>query len=201
MRRRVFVTSAAVSVAGFTTGCLHGDGGDEGSDNETDEEEGEEENMEDDQNENETEDGGTDLPSPRFVGAEFKILREESGTRGDEVSVQFDDESLTVRVEGTTFGNNSCYTAELGETEHDEEEGTLRLNVETFDDSGEDEFCTQVITEIEYRVTASFENALPRRVIIEHDGDTIAEARGGIGTDEREVSDDNGGTATETDPE
>jgi len=168
-------------VAGFGTGCLHDgegvDGDDEG--NESDGEEKVEEETEDDEG-NGTE-GEPERPSARFVGTEFEVLEERSGTRGDEVSVEFNDEDEAVVVEGTTFGRNSCYTATLESVEYDEEEGVLRLNVGTFDDSEEDEFCIGVITEIEYRVVANFEEGLPRRVVVEHDGDRVTEARGDIG--------------------
>lgn len=188
MNRRGFFMSAAVALFSLSTGCLDGDEDAEdgdGNQGENDEAEGNETDEKDEVD-------NRDDPSASFVGAEFEVLDDKSGTRGDEVSIAFDEENLTATVEGSVFGRNSCYTAGLGGSEYDKEDASLLLSIETFDNSDEREVCMQVITEIGYRTVATFENELPRRVTVEHDGDRVTEASGRIQRDTQNPGNGNG---------
>jgi len=179
MKRRAFVTSATVAVGCLCAGCI-------GTDEDAEERDGEREgNGGVDRNETNEQDevDDRDEPSATFLGAEFEVLSEESGTRGDGVSILFEEGSLTATVEGSIFGRNSCYTAGLNGSEYNEKEGTLSLRVETFDNSDGREVCNSVITEIGYRAVADFEKELPNEVTVKHDGDKVAEARGRIERD------------------
>lgn len=173
MRRRSFVRQTSVSAlasfafAPLLTGCLGG-----GSD---------------DEDRNET-DGGEDEPPEEtdisLSDTEFEIIESGGGTRRDEVSIDTDEEELTVTVEGTLTGNNSCYTAELESAEYDAVEDTFDVNVRSFEDRAEDEMCAQVITEIEYRLVAFFEGGIPGRTVVSHNNELVAEAVSDVDTED-----------------
>jgi hypothetical protein len=158
MERRSFVGWAVASLV-LLTGCVGGGTGDdiEGEDDNESEEPPEE----------------TDIS---LIDTQFEILESGGGTRGDEVSVEFDDDELAVTVEGTLTGRNSCYTAELESAEYDGVEDVFDANVRSFENRADDEMCAQVITEIEYRLVASFDGGLPGRARVRHDDEAIAEA-------------------------
>lgn len=156
MERRSFVGWAVASLV-LLTGCV--DGGDE----------------EDDGDDNESEEP-PDETGVSLTDTEFEILESGGGTRGDEVAVETDDDARTVMVEGTLTGRNSCYTAELESAEYDAVEDVFDVNVRSFEDRAEDELCNPVITEIRYRVVASFDGGTPGRTSVGHDGETVAEA-------------------------
>ena len=174
MRRRSFVRQTSVSalasfaLAPLLTGCLGGDSGEGEDGNETD--------------------GGEDEPPEEtdisLSDTEFEIVGGGGGTRSDEVSVDTDEEGLTVTVEGTLTGNNSCYTAELESAEYDAVEDVFDANVRSFEDREEDEMCAQVITEIEYRLVASFEGGIPGRTVVEHNNEAVAEAVPDVDTED-----------------
>jgi len=180
MKRRSFLRRAAgapaLSLAFVTllTGCLGGGGsGDSGDD----------ENGTADTNA--TEGGETPETTGVSLGeTEFEVVGTGGGTQRDEVSVSF-GESLpgfsqedlqTVSVEGALTGRNSCYTAELESAEYDPAEDVFEVRIRSFEDREEDEVCSQVITEVEYRFIASFEGSLPGRTKVSHDGEAVAEA-------------------------
>jgi hypothetical protein len=173
MKRRSFVrlVPASVSVA-FIAGCL-GDGGEPGGEgggkNDTagrgDEEQAEQNTV-------------------SLAETNFEVVRTGGGTRADSVSVSFeeslpgvsDEDVVAVTVEGALTGRNSCYTAELESAEYDREEDIFFVDVRSFEDREENEVCNLFITELEYRLTASFEGGLPGRTAVKHDGEVVAEA-------------------------
>ncbi len=125
------------------------------------------------------EDEDDEPPDEREVSladTRFETVRRGGGTRGDEVSFDFDEEAQTVTVEGLLTGRNSCYTAELESADYDAVEDVFAMNVRPFEDRDEDEMCLQVITEIEYRVVAEFEDGIPGRAVVSHRGTEVAEA-------------------------
>ena len=163
MKRRSFVrnTVAVTGVASVVllTGCV---GGGDGSDGNNTDEDGDEETPEE-----------TDVS---LTDTDFEILESGGGTRGDEVAVETDDDAGTLMVEGSLAGRNSCYTAELESAEYDAVEDVFDVNVRSFEDRADDELCNPVITEIRYRVVASFDGGTPGRTRVGHDGETVAEA-------------------------
>jgi hypothetical protein len=170
MKRRSFLRNSSVSAftsfafVTFLTGCVGGEGGEDGD-----------------------EDGGDEPPEETGVSltdTDFEILESGGGTRGDEVAVETDDDAGTLMVEGSLAGRNSCYTAELGSAEYDAVEDVFDVNVRSFEDRDEDEMCASVITEIEYRVVASFEGGLPGRTRVRHNAETVAEAVPDIDTED-----------------
>lgn len=154
MERRVFLTSAA---SGVISGCV-GDGPPDEGGNRTD------------GNETASE-GGVSV-----VDREFEVIESGGGTRGDDVSIRFDADAGTATVEGTIAGRNSCYTAELGGVGYESESGVLEVEIVTENKSSEGEACLSVITEIEYRLSVEFEDSLPSKTAVVHDGEVVVEA-------------------------
>lgn len=129
--------------------------------------------------ENDGQDGGTpsgatatdDGPTVRDTSLE--VLGVRSSSEDERASVTFEDGS--VAVTGTIGGNNGCYTARLaGATIVD---GTLTVNVESYEDAGEEQDCTQVLVAIEYRATVEVDGTPPASVTVEHDGDVVSTGR------------------------
>lgn len=173
MKRRSFVRLVPASVSfAFLAGCL-GDGGEPGDEGDGD-----------DNASSRGEGEPTEQNTVSLAKTNFEVVRTGGGTRIDSVSVNFeenlpgvsDEDVVAVTVEGALTGRNSCYTAELESAEYDPDEDVFSVNVRSFEDREEDEMCTQVMTELEYRLTASFEGGLPERATVRHDGETVAEA-------------------------
>jgi hypothetical protein len=171
MERRSFVRLVPASVsAAFLPGCLGGgEPKDEGGG---------------DENASGRDEEPTEQNTVSLAETDFEVVRTGGGTRIDSVSVDFEEnlpgfsgeDVAAVIVEGALAGRNSCYTAELESAEYDGEEDSFRVGVRSVEDREEDEVCAQVITEIKYRLTASFEGGLPERATVRHDGETVAEA-------------------------
>lgn len=178
MERRSFLRRAGLAPlahVAFLTGCLGGGGSESGSG-----EDGEG---------NTTDGNGENGEQPEGTGVslgemEFEVLGSTGGVRGDSVSVAFaenlpgfsSEDLQTVSVEGALTGRNSCYTAELESAEYDPTGDVFEVSVRSFEERAEDELCAQVITEVEYRLIASFEGGLPGRTVVRHNGEAVAEA-------------------------
>lgn len=108
---------------------------------------------------------GTDEPSPGDPAAEFEVRDVSSGSGENTATVAFEEDAVT--VDGVIGGRNGCYTARLREAET--AEGALRVLVEAYEDRAEDEACTDALVDIEYAATVGFDDALPERVVVEHD--------------------------------
>lgn len=109
--------------------------------------------------------GGTSTPT--MTDSTFTVQQIESGTEVDEAAVS--SSGATVTVEGTIWGADGCTTAELAGANYDAESGELAVEVATKrEDTSGDAACTQAIVEIDYQVTATFENGLPARVVVTH---------------------------------
>ena len=101
----------------------------------------------------------------------FSVGATRCGTQTNEAEVTFGDGTVT--VEGTTWGNDACYTARLDSAAI--AGGTLTVAVVTESTAGEDEACAQCITEIEYRATVGTAST-PGEVVVTHDGETVTTA-------------------------
>ena len=88
-------------------------------------------------------------------------------------SVAFEDGMVTIT--GTISGNNSCYTAKLGEVTIVDR--TLFVGVESYDDADEDEGCMEVLIGIDYEALIEIEGELPDTVTVEHDGEEVTTER------------------------
>lgn len=76
-----------------------------------------------------------------------------------------------VLVSGTIWGNNSCYTARLGEVVIDD--SLLLVCVESYEDRGEDELCMEADYGIDYEAVFKFDGELPTTVTVEYNGQEI----------------------------
>ncbi|PSP75048.1 hypothetical protein BRC81_16315 [Halobacteriales archaeon QS_1_68_20] len=106
----------------------------------------------------------TPKPAPVLASKSFTVTGTESGESSQRAEVSFDD---TIRINGTTTGNNGCYTAKLAKA--DVRDGTLAVTVKAVEDRDDDEMCTQALVKIDYEATFEFEDALPDRVVVKHD--------------------------------
>lgn len=112
-----------------------------------------------------TGDGSPTKPKsePTLVKRSFNIVSGVCGNGKRETRVTFDDHS--VHVTGTISGQNSCYTAELKNATLEQE--TLTVDVRSFENDT-NELCSMCLKEIEYDATCTFENGLPKRVVVAH---------------------------------
>jgi hypothetical protein len=152
MKRRALLAAAAAVTTTSAAGCLRNSGlGDSNPD----------------ENDGDTPDESTP-EGTHLVDQSFEVERVECGEDygGHEVTT----EEQTVTVEGVLDGSNSCYTAELVRSEYVTDEDTLYVEVESVDDSGEDEMCSTCIVEIEYVATFEFENGEPGSVRVDQRG-------------------------------
>jgi hypothetical protein len=107
--------------------------------------------------------GGCGDGTPSNVS--FEVRSVQSGQGENSASVTFDDDEVT--VDGTIGGRNGCYTARLASVE--QSEGTLRVDVGSYEDKGEDEACIQGLVDIDYVAAIAFDQCLPERVVVEHE--------------------------------
>lgn len=84
-------------------------------------------------------------------------------------SVTFETDSIIIT--GTIRGNNTCYTARLDTVTT--ENGTLLVNVESYEDADENEGCRDAEIGIGYETTIEFDGELPTTVTVEHNGEKI----------------------------
>jgi hypothetical protein len=121
----------------------------------------------------------------RLVDREFEVTRVECGSEYGEYDVTTEDGVVT--VEGTLDGRNTCYTAELVESEYDPDADELYVEVESVEDREDGEACAECIVEIDYVARFEFENGEPSNVRVEQRGASD------------EAGDDGNETETETD--
>ncbi|UWG52052.1 Uncharacterized protein AArcCO_2774 [Halalkaliarchaeum sp. AArc-CO] len=171
MNRRSLLATAAAAIAGGGAGCLDTGGSDEPPD------------------EDRTDAGGTDVTDTPTDGGtpddgdgdDVAGVRE---TRFDVLGSAFEfEEAATVRFEaetvtvsGTIPGDNTCYVAKLESVTLKNgtlENGTLVVNVESYEDAGEDEACGEAPIGIDYETVVVFEDELPSAVTVEHDGEQV----------------------------
>ncbi len=130
--------------------------------------------------------GGGD--GPALTGSELEVTNSECGTGSEEAeytatqAMSEDDESVGV-VEGTLSGPDSCTTAELGYTSYDAEDDVLVADIRT---ARTDDACQECITEVDYRVEATFEGGVAESAEVSHDGVRVDGL--GVGVEDAEFS-------------
>lgn len=171
MHRRTLLTAALSLLGSGVAGCLErgegaGDSGTDGDGSNTPTDSMTTTDGDDATNGDTTTDGGGDHET-RFEVLDAATEFEESAT------VTFDDAAVTVT--GTIMGNNTCYTAKLGELTVDAQ--MLRLNVESYEDRDEDEGCGEALIGIDYKAVVRFDGDRPTDVTVEHNGDVMTTAQ------------------------
>lgn len=115
----------------------------------------------------------TDGGCPDLVDSSFEVVSAECGAGETQSSASF--ESNSIHVSGTIDGANTCYTATLDRVRCEEE--TVTVSVQSYE-SENDDICSMCVTDIEYEATLDFENDLPQRIVVVHDGsDVLNESR------------------------
>lgn len=159
------------SEEGTSTNTTETDGTNTDSE-ETDSTDGTDETSDTSTDNSSTDDGGDDPTStskpeqePSLVDHSFEIVSAGCGTGKNGASISFDDH--TVRVRGTIGGKNSCYTAELKNAALDR--GTLTVTVRSFETENSG-VCAMCLKNIEYESVYTFEDGLPERVAVVHNG-------------------------------
>ncbi|MDR5673670.1 hypothetical protein RH858_11015 [Halalkaliarchaeum sp. AArc-GB] len=167
MNRRTLLAAAAAAIAGGGAGCLETGRSDEPPD------------------EDRTDAGGTDVTdTPTDGGTPDDGVAGVRETRFDVLGSAFEfEEAATVRFEaetvtvsGTIPGDNTCYVARLERVTRINgtlENGTLVVNVESYEDAGEDDACGEAPIGIDYEAVVVFEDELPSAVTVEHDGEQV----------------------------
>lgn len=119
--------------------------------------------------------GGTESPSPaegptQFADATLKIIDTGPGQQVDSAHVCFDYGATQVLITGTIWGSNTCKIPALADATYDTDADELTVTVTTKNrDTEGTPVCGQSITELDYRVTASFDGGLPGSVTVRHD--------------------------------
>lgn len=101
----------------------------------------------------------------------FTVTSTGCGTQANRADVTFGEGTVT--VEGTTWGNNACYTGRLDSVDRDGETLTIRVEAES---RAEKRGCAECISEIDYRTTVEVERT-PAEVVVVHRGETVTTAR------------------------
>ncbi len=119
---------------------------------------------------------GSDDPV-RFVDSAFEVRHIGAGTQADDATLEFDEASQTIRVDGTIWGADGCTTASLDAVEFAAGNDTVTVAVATRDRAGtDDRACTQAIVEIDYTAVLTFEGGLPATATVTHDGRSVTTA-------------------------
>lgn len=183
MNRRMFLETVVGSVAVVSSGCLAQRSSTDADEQNSDTTPATEENAtsengangENSTNERDAGNTGDGNPAksepgskPTLVKRSFNIVSGVCGKGKSETRVSFDGRS--VRVTGTISGQNSCYTAELKNATL--EGDTLTVNVRSFE-KDTNELCSMCLKEIEYDTTCTFENGLPKRVVVTHNSSQV----------------------------
>lgn len=92
-----------------------------------------------------------------------------------EVSASVTFKNDVVTITGTIMGNNSCYTARVGEVAI--ENRTLFVNVESYEDADEGEACLEADHGFEYEAVIEFDRASPTSVTVKHNGEKVTTAQ------------------------
>jgi hypothetical protein len=88
-------------------------------------------------------------------------------TQGDATILPVTDG--VVPIEGCIWGANGCSIARLVGANYDSDSDVATVVIETVDDSGPDEACTQALVALGYRVELQFKFQLPGTVVVVHD--------------------------------
>ncbi|MFW5984383.1 MAG: hypothetical protein ACOCRA_04245 [Halobacteria archaeon] len=129
------------------------------------------------------ENGGEDEDRPTLTDSEFEVTGSECGEEVDEAeysrtqATSEGDESTGV-VEGKLSGPDSCTTAELGYLSYDAEDDTLVADIRSA--STDEDACADCITEVDYRLEATFENGVAESASVSHDGVRVDAVGDGI---------------------
>ena len=186
-RRQLLGTLAGASVLALT-GCLSGEspgpgGTDEQTDPSTDDPAGDtgtptdgtDSDSQTDTDGPEETSRSTETPGdPEIVDETLTVNSSGCGTTASEGAVDFEDE--TVVVDGTTWGNEACYTAELERTTYDPETDELTVAVASVRTAEDHQPCADCIAEVDYTARVVFDGGLPGSVTLVHvHGDDRAE--------------------------
>lgn len=173
-RRKLLVSGSAIAGA-LLSGCsddpltdqpdTNSDEDEESAESDTDQTDETDDYEQDQDNEREPPE---DDQAMRVEDTSFEIVSIENGTGEQNAISEVDGEQ--VHIEGIIAGQNGCYTADLSDVLI---EGTdLRVQVESYDDSNEDELCTEALVDIKYTADVLLSET-PATVIIEHNDDEV----------------------------
>ena len=114
----------------------------------------------------------TDTAPPQRTDTSFTVQQSRSGQQRDAAEVTTD--GTTITVEGTIWGSDGCTTAELAAATYDADELTVAVATTAREPTAAsatdgEVACTQAIVEIDYRMTATFDAALPGSTVVTHD--------------------------------
>jgi hypothetical protein len=97
----------------------------------------------------------------------LKVISAGCGEPKNEADIEFKDSKRQVVITGTIAGSDSCARPTLKIAKTEPKKDTFKVIVGTKKKSGK-VGCSECITEIKYRATLTFEEALPQSVKVTH---------------------------------
>jgi hypothetical protein len=116
-------------------------------------------------------------PTPTPTIADHSLSPRKACETPGTADVVFD--ASTVTVTGCIRGPNGCHVPVLDSVAYDADADRLTVVVATESTADDDTACTQAIVERGYEVTVRFEDGLPHRAVVYHEGvdDRVEAAR------------------------
>jgi len=111
----------------------------------------------------------TPTNTPSDLRYSFTVSVRRCGNQENRADVTFGDGIVT--VEGTTWGNNACYTGRLESVTYDD--GTLTIQIDAVNAAEPGQACAECISEIDYHGTVEVPST-PNEVVVIHRGETVA---------------------------
>ena len=126
---------------------------------------------------------GTAEPEPEpivLTDRSFEVTDQACGEGRSEATVShepLDGQAGRVVVDGVVTGRDSCYSARLADVAVEQgDEQTLRIAVEPYVPAeNQGKGCADCIVDVAYQSTVSYEGAGPFTVVVEHEGERVAE--------------------------
>jgi hypothetical protein len=98
----------------------------------------------------------------------LKVLGAECGQPKNDAAIEFEDSKKQLVVTGSMTGSDSCTRPKIESAKCDSKSSTFMVTIGTKQKDGSIG-CSECITEIEYRATFTFEEALPKSVTVTHE--------------------------------
>jgi hypothetical protein len=114
----------------------------------------------------------TEQPA-KLVGKSLEADVPECATGDDPTSASVNREGTAVTVEGSILASDACQTAVLAGATYGADAGELRVAVKTETETAGS--CVQCQVRIDYVAEITFENGLPERVVVTHDGEVVTQ--------------------------
>jgi|GEM_PF-1382473 len=106
----------------------------------------------------------------------FAVRDRTAGGNAPRAAVAFQDGPDRLLVDGTIRGDDGCQTAHLRRVDYDREADVATVAVRTTTDPDADANCTQGAAGVVYEAAVTFDDGLPDRARVVHDGTAVVTA-------------------------